>query len=357
MDAPSTLAPFIDYHAPFEIGQGELLEPRLKEVPEDFRVEEIPAYKPSGEGDHLYLWVEKTGLGHMHLLSHVARTLQIRPDDIGAAGMKDARAVTRQYLSVPASAEPRVSLIDNAQVRVLSSGRHGNKLKTGHLKGNKFVVRVLGLTDEVTSRALIAAPVLAAQGVPNYFGRQRFGREDSTLTLGYELVLGKPEPKRLSKSMRRLALSAVQSALFNQALRDRSQNSRLHQVELGEVLSVVQSGGPFFCDDVAQCQQRFMAREVVPTGPLFGSKMRRAQGEPGDREARLLATAGIDENHLARQKKLMSGTRRPLLVYCEELEVQRLGDARGGLEARFFLPAGSYATVMLGELLAKRPAN
>src|SRR5688572_29983699 len=111
---------------------------RIKAQPEDFEVEEVPAYLPSGEGDHLFLWVQKRGLGAEYFLRQVARRLGVASEDVGSAGLKDRHAVTRQWLSVPSSAESRLKELDGDGITLLSSSRHGNKLRPGHLRGNRF---------------------------------------------------------------------------------------------------------------------------------------------------------------------------------------------------------------------------
>src|SRR5262245_35856671 len=111
---------------------------RIRVQPEDFEVEEIPAYMPSGEGDYLFLWVEKRSMGAEYFLRQIAKRLEVAPGDVGTAGLKDRHAVTRQMVSVPASAEPRLSQLDGDGIRVLKVSRHGNKLRSGHLHGNRF---------------------------------------------------------------------------------------------------------------------------------------------------------------------------------------------------------------------------
>lgn len=132
----------------------------LKEQPEDFVVEEIPAYEPSGAGEHLFLWVEKRDVAGEDLLRHVARRLAILSQDIGMAGVKDRRAITRQWVSVPARCEPTIAEIDSGQIRVLRAVRHGNKLRTGHLRGNRFSIRVRNASEEAAHRAARVAEVI-----------------------------------------------------------------------------------------------------------------------------------------------------------------------------------------------------
>jgi len=325
----------------------------LRTQPEDFEVEEIPAYTPSGTGEFLYLWVEKRGLSAEQLVSHIARDLKIAHQDVGVAGLKDRHAVTRQWLSVPARCEPRLKELQHPQIRVLELGRHSNKLRPGHLRGNRF--RVVVRHTRAQPLALVQ-PILAhllQGGVPNYFGEQRFGRDNETLLQGLDLLRGAQHPRDIPRARRkfllRLALSAVQSALFNRVLAERVAGDRLHQIREGEVLQVVASGGPFVVTDVAREQERHDQREVVPAGPMFGPKMKPAQGPAAARELAVLASAGLTPAAFERYPDLTSGTRRALVVWPGDLDVQSAGPH--ALQASFTLPSGSYATVLLRELM------
>ncbi|MFM8286917.1 MAG: tRNA pseudouridine(13) synthase TruD [Planctomycetaceae bacterium] len=325
----------------------------LRTQPEDFEVEEIPAYAPSGSGEFLYLWVEKRGLSAEQLVSHVARDLKIAHQDIGMAGLKDRHAVTRQWLSVPAKCETRLKELTHPQIAVLQTGRHSNKLRPGHLRGNRFriVIRQTQPAPATAARSIVEH--LQIHGVPNYFGEQRFGRDNETLLQGLDLLRGAQHPRDIPRARRkfllRLALSSVQSALFNRVLGQRLASNSLHRIEEGEVLQVVSSGGPFVVTDVAREQARFEQREVVPAGPMFGPRMKPATAAAGERELALLAEAGLTPAAFERYPDLTSGTRRALLVWPVDLGVRSLGD--DSLEATFTLPSGSYATVLLRELM------
>ena len=157
---------------------------RIKVQPEDFEVEEIPAYPPSGQGDYLYLWMEKRGMGAEYFVRQIARRLDVPLGEIGTAGLKDRHAVTRQMVSapVPRKADSANSMI--ARCGVLSVSRHGNKLKPGHLHGNRFRVLVRDVEptgDESLTRILDR---LRTQGMPNFYGSQRFGRDGETVLIG-----------------------------------------------------------------------------------------------------------------------------------------------------------------------------
>jgi tRNA pseudouridine13 synthase len=328
---------------------------RLKGSPEDFVVEEIPAYRPEGGGEFLYLWVEKRGLAAEQLVSLLARMLQISHQDIGVAGLKDRHAVTRQYVSIPAKCESRLCAVDHPQITVLDTGRHRNKLRPGHLKGNRFSIVIRDVAPEGLERAREIVSVLATQGGANYFGEQRFGRDFETLRLGWDLLRGTRDPIDIPRARRkflhRLALSSVQSALFNVWLADRLRAGRLHQLQVGDVMQVTASGGPFVVEDLDREQPRYAGRETVLAGPIFGPKMREAQGPARAEEDRLLARAGLTRDSFLRYPHLTSGTRRPALIWPEDLSLEAVDTT--ALRIQFTLPAGCYATVLLRELMGE----
>ncbi len=154
----------------------------IKLTPEDFYVEEIPAYLPSGEGEHLYLWIEKRNCNTLHLVQQLAAKLQRKPADFGYAGLKDKRATTRQWISVSAPAatpeinEDALSALDlGADIKILALKRHSNKLRLGHLRGNRFKLNVHAVVPDGLERAQNIIHLLEHTGIPNLFGAQRYG--------------------------------------------------------------------------------------------------------------------------------------------------------------------------------------
>ncbi len=325
---------------------------RLKQRPEDFFVEEIPAYDPCGEGEHLFLWIEKTDVAADELLRHIARTLGISPRDVGTAGLKDRRAVTRQFVSVPAGCEAGVGRIETDRIHVLRSLRHRNKLRTGHLRGNRFSILVRDLDSDAAARAAPIAEAISRLGFPNYYGEQRFGREEETLRVGLDLLHGTCGPQSISPARRRfllrMSLSAVQSALFNAVLAERLRDGLFGTVLPGDVMQVVASGGQFVAIDAAAEQPRFDSRQTSLTGPIFGPRMTAPQHEPAAREGRILSAWGLSPEDFTRFAKLTSGTRRPLVVWPDELRFE--GESEG-LRFEFRLPSGVYATTLLREFM------
>ncbi len=318
----------------------------LKEEPEDFEVEEIPEHEPEGRGEHVWLWVEKRNLDAYGLIEHTARALGIGPEQVGCAGLKDARAVTRQYLSVPAACQSRLAAVASDKIRVLRYACHFRPLHTGELLGNRFRLRLAHVRPGAEALAQPIVRALMQQGVPNYFGMQRFGRGGETLRRGL-LQLGAASSRRKSR-VEKLEVSALQAALFNAYLAARLRAKSLYRVQAGELLLQTDTGLLLWAQDDERDQQRFMRREVVPSGPLFGSKVRRALPPCREREEAVLAEYGLSAQSFAGLGRSSPGGRRPLIVFPESLSVEARGD---GLWVSLQLPKGAYATVVLRELM------
>jgi tRNA pseudouridine13 synthase len=321
---------------------------RIKDVPEDFEVEEIPAYEPSGMGDFLYLWMEKRDMGAEYFVRQIARRLEIPASEIGTAGLKDRRAVTRQMVSVPARVEGQLDRLSGDGMQLLRVGRHSNKLRPGHLHGNRFAILIREVVPETSERLQALLDQLRQHGFPNYYGPQRFGRDGETLQNGLDLLRQTPNVRRMSPFLRKLALSAGQSALFNHYLARRLTDGLLSRVLLGDVMAKRPFGGMFVAEDVEREQARFEAGETVHAGPIFGRKTFAAAGIAAEREAAALVDAGLTVGSFRGFGKLLQGTRRHNLAYPEALS----GTADpSGIKLVFCLPAGSYATVLLREIM------
>jgi tRNA pseudouridine13 synthase len=314
---------------------------------EDFEVEEVPSYEPCGSGDHLFLWVEKRGMAPEYFARRIAQKLGVPPGAVGTAGLKDRHAVTRQWVSVPKEAEPNVGRLDGDGVRVLRTGRHTNKLKPGHLRGNRF--RLLIRDADTAKREAVAGVLdrLRAQGLPNYYGPQRFGRDGGTVELGLKCLAG-TAPRRIRPFLFRFALSAVQSLLFNDTLARRLSDGLYRTVLSGDVMAKWPAGGLFVARDVPAEQARFDAKEIVTAGPMFGKKTYPAEGIAAEREAAVLRDNGLSPGSFGGFGKLVLGTRRHNMVYLDDLAADWEPE---GLRLSFTLPAGSYATVLLREVM------
>jgi tRNA pseudouridine13 synthase len=328
---------------------------RIKTIPEDFEVEEIPAYEPSGSGDHLFLWIEKRGMGAEYFQRQIARRLDIPVGEVGTAGLKDRHAITRQMVSVPGIVGDRLSNLDGDGIRVLSVSRHTNKLKPGHLHGNRFRILVRDADPAAAERFPPILERIQSDGLPNFYGAQRFGREGETARLGFCLLRQEPpadtagrKPNLRSPFLRKLALSAAQSALFNHYLGLRLSDGLMRRVLPGDVMAKWPAGGMFVAQDVPREQQRFDGRETVSAGPIYGRKTFPAAEEAATREADVLRDARLTIASFHGFGKLVQGTRRHNVIYCDDLTAATEAE---GVRLTFSLPPGCYATVLLREIM------
>jgi len=320
----------------------------LRATPEDFRVDEVPAYQPSGTGSHLYIRVEKRGRTTREVLRTLARALSVPEREAGYAGLKDRDAVTTQWLSFPAARDPDPGSLSAPGLTILAVSRHPNKLRPGHLRANRFEVVVRG-GDCSPARACAAA--LAERGLPAFFGPQRFGAQGRNAAVGRALLRDERTPEALraarDRFLRRLCISAFQSELFNRWLAERIADGLFAAALRGDVLKKLDTGGLFTCEDPAVDGPRVARFEVSPAGPMFGHKLRPAAGEARAREERVLAASGVGLGDLARGGGEAEGTRRvarlPIAVAVEPVQ--------DGYRARFELPRGCYATVVMRELM------
>jgi tRNA pseudouridine13 synthase len=326
---------------------------RIKTAPEDFIVEEIPAYEPCGEGEHLFVKIEKRELTTQEAMEKLARHCDISPDKISSAGLKDKEAVSRQTLCLPVKLAEKLDSFADSRLKILSAIPHRNKLKTGHLLGNRFEIVLRGVDRSLDRRAEELRDLILEKGFPNYFGSQRFGNEGSTSRLGFELLRGGKLPRNVpyhrKKFQTRFSLSAAQSELFNRCLARRIKDELMFRVLPGDVMQVVKTGGLFVIEEglVEEEQQRFDAGTTAITGPIYGPKMKSPSKEPARREETVLLEEGLSNDEFRKYSKLTSGSRRPYLIRLSVLEISR---AKAGLCFEFFLPKGTYATCLLREL-------
>ena len=324
---------------------------RIKSVPEDFIVEEIPAYEPCGEGEHLFVKIEKRELTTQEAIEKLARHCGISAEKISSAGLKDKDSVSRQTLCLLVSHADQLETFDDPRMKILSATPHRNKLKTGHLQGNRFEIVLRDVDPSLDRRAEELRDLILKQGFPNYFGEQRFGFEGSTARQGFDLLNGGKLPKHIpyfrKKIQTRFSLSAAQSELFNRCLARRMKDELMLRVLSGDVMQVVKSGGLFVVEELLEEeQQRFDAGSTAITGPLFGPKMKMPREEPARREETVLLEEGLSIQVFRRFSKLTSGTRRPYLIRLSQFELSRSKD---GLRFEFELPKGTYATSLLRE--------
>jgi tRNA pseudouridine13 synthase len=320
------------------------LTARLRVSPEDFQVEEILGYDADGAGEHVLLWVEKRGANTDWVARELARFAGVAPVAVGYAGMKDRHAVTRQTFSVQLAGKPDPdwSAFPHAEVKVLAATRHSRKLKRGALRGNRFVL----VLREVQGDRAAAEQVLqqiAARGVPNYYGEQRFGREGGNVAQARAMFAG----RRVERDKRSFLLSAARSQIFNEVLAARVERHVWDKPLAGEIWSLAGSRSWFgpepFTDVLAE---RLARGDIHPSGPLWGQGEPPTQDEAGALEREIGAAYQdlVDGLTAAR----MDQERRPLRLLPQNLKWRWLdGDA---LELVFELPAGTYATVVVREL-------
>lgn len=383
----------------------------IKRYDEDFVVEEIPLYPACGEGTHIYFTIEKRGLTTLAAIRLIARTLGRKPGEIGYAGLKDAHGVTRQRLSIEHVDPDCVQALDFGRVRALSVERHTNKIKLGHLAGNRFTIKIRRTTPTPLTQAERILDVLVGRGVPNYFGPQRFGSRGDNAVIGRAALrddhdgaiaqmLGRPcstdgpeareareffdagsleasatawarilpDQARVCRALiranrdaqtawravhhtvRKLYVSAVQSDLFNEVLSRRIE--RIDRLEVGDIAWKHVNGACFQVEDVEKEQPRCDTFEISPTGPLFGRRMKEARLAPGELEEQVLVESGLSKDQIrVKDGTKLDGARRPLRVPLLEPAVDVGKDARGAyLRLAFGLPPGAYATSVTREL-------
>lgn len=312
-------------------------------------VEELPAYEPTGEGGHTFVWIEKRLRTTEEVARALARAAGVPARDIGYAGRKDRFAVTRQYFSAPGLAPAEALALELPGARVLAAAEHPHKLRTGHLRGNRFDLRVGGVSEQAAERARTEARRVEAIGLPNRFGQQRFGRDGSNPEKARRLLAG--EPVRADRRQARFLVSALQSAVFNAVLEARV--LPLDQVEAGDLARKTDSGGLFLVEDVETENLRAQRFEISATGPIFGTRVEQPAGVVADRERDAMRAQGVDPDDLRAPRGVrMRGARRPLRVPVGGLQLEVEPDA---LRLRFELPSGSFATVLLEELLGTEP--
>jgi tRNA pseudouridine13 synthase len=325
---------------------------RLREHDDDFAVDEIAAYEPNGEGEHVWVWIEKRDLTTPIAAERLAARAGVPERDVGWAGMKDRHAVTRQWLSLPPPARPEsVEGFDEGGLRVVRVTRHANKLRTGHLRGNRFALVVRGVAEPAAAAARASAilAALATSGSPNWYAEQRFGRDGDNAERGLALVRARGKGPG-SPRARRFLVSALQSYFFNHWLRDRIADGLLGDVLVGDLMQKRASGGMFASTEPDLDRPRVAAGEIVVTGPMFGAAMRGpTDGSPAHaREAALLTAFDLGPGDFQPLRNIAEGTRRHATILPGDPAVEVAGD--DAVRVTFTLPAGAYATAVMREV-------
>jgi tRNA pseudouridine13 synthase len=321
--------------------------------PEDFQVREVPLVTPDGSGEHCWLQVRKRNSNTTWVARQLAKFAAVPLSAVSYAGLKDRHAVTEQWFSVqlPGRPDPDWHSLQDADFQVLSARRHSRKLKTGTLKGNRF---------ELWIRDLHCDPLLLAQrigqvsagGFPNYFGTQRFGRDGNNLDEAARMF--RQPRRRIARAKRSIYLSAVRAALFNRVLAARVDNASWNHARPGEALQLEGRSACFAADSPdADIQRRVEALEVHPTGPLCGAGESLCRGSALAFEEELLR--GCESWIEGLRSAGVTHARRALRCVPRDLHWHAEGSDAGLLS--FFLPAGSYATSLLNELLCVEDAS
>jgi tRNA pseudouridine13 synthase len=325
------------YGGPAALGQ-------IKSEPDDFIVDEILGFEPCGEGEHVFLRIEKRGENTDYVARQLARFVEAPKQAVSYAGMKDRHGRTAQWFSVhlPGKRELDWTAFNSPTRTVLAALRHNRKLKKGALAGNRFEITVRGLqgdrerVDEILHR-------IGREGVPDYFGMQRFGHDGRNLAQAQALFRGELRVK--DRSLRGIYLSAARSFIFNQVLARRVADGSWNRAIPGDVFMFTGSHS-FFKDGVTpEIEERIQTLEIHPSGPLWGKGESHASDQALHIETEMATAHALFCEGLARSGMEMA--RRPLRLALGDLQWDY--PAAGSLRLRFSLPAGAYATAVLRE--------
>ncbi|MDD5406126.1 MAG: tRNA pseudouridine(13) synthase TruD [Sulfurovaceae bacterium] len=332
--------------------------------PRDFTVEEIPLYEFSGEGEHLVLKIRKKELTTWEMIAIIANHLGIKHSEIGYAGLKDKNAMTIQHISLLAKYEEKLKDFSHDGIKTLEVTRHNNKIRVGHLKGNRFEMRlkkVLGVQKDKLDSGI---EWIKQNGLPNYFGNQRFGTDGNNWEDGKKII--EKKLKINDRKLREFLVGSYQSYLFNNWLSKRIEISLLLQkyseIESESVLSLPAGtlestkeqsnffkllrgdvmmhypyGRLFDAEDLVNEASRFAERDISPTGLVAGMKTARASGNAG------VIESAFDE------PIPLQGARRYAWIWATDI-TKRYIPEKAHYELGFTLPKGCYATNVLDVL-------
>ena len=337
----------------------------------DFTVEEIPLYEFSGEGEHLILKVRKKELTTWEMLDIISGYIGIKRRDMGYAGLKDKHAMTIQYISLPAKYASQVETFTHEKIRILETTRHNNKIRVGHLKGNRFHIRLKKILGVQKNKLDSVLKWIKTNGVPNYFGEQRFGTDGNNWEDGKNLIEGRLKIR--DRKTREFLIGSYQSYLFNHWLSKRIEISLLlekfSETETEEVMKMERGllqgtkeqnsffkllqgdlmmhypyGRVFYVENLTDEAERFATKDIAPTGLLPGKKVKRAE-----------AAAQVIESQYDEEMN-QSGARRYAWIQVTEIEKKYIQE-RAHYELSFVLPKGSYATNVLDVLRGGRQCH
>lgn len=340
----------------------------FRQTTDNFVVEEIPLYPFSGSGEHLVLKIRKKNLTTWQMLEILASHTGLKLKEFGYAGLKDKYALTTQYISLPVKYEPCLETLAHPSIKILETFRHGNKIRTGHLKGNRFFIRLKKVSAVDAQKIEAVFKTIEQAGLPNYFGYQRFGIDSRNFEAGRDLAAKQVKARHKKQ---KFLLNAYQSHLFNLWLCRRVEISTLlNHFDTNEVSTLLNLSGDaakelqrqkhvfkllpgdlclhyphgrlFAAESLMAESERFMERQIAPTGLLPGERTQRANGLAGEIEK------DFDDAHIQ-----LGGDRRYAWIWAEA-PACHYKKSEAQMELNFILPKGSYATVLL-EMLANRP--
>ena len=313
----------------------------------DFKVDEKFAFDISGEGEHALLHIKKQDTNTDWLSRQISKLAGVRQVDVSYAGLKDRNAITTQWFSVwlPGKPDPDWSLLNSENVQILESCRHNRKLRRGSLRGNKFTLIVRDI-DGDSSDLEQRINRIKTDGIPNYFGEQRFGIDGQNLEKATIMFSGKRVKDRFKRS---IYLSAARSAMFNEILSQRVSMNKWVEAISGDVMLLDNSHSYFLAEDIdSEIVRRINEHDIHPSGPLWGEGELLSKGQVAILENQLVEQFPVFDRGLKNAR--LKQERRALRLSVKDL-VWEFDAAEKQLELSFFLPAGGYATSVLRELI------
>jgi len=323
---------------------------KIRKTPDSFIVEEIPLYEPLGIGKHLYINITKENLTTRQLQEKLANFFNISVKNVGFAGMKDKNAITTQTFSISEfdSIEKAKELIEsNLPVKVNWLRFHKNKLKIGHLLGNKFKILISDLeisNEEALERTKNIVKEIRKRGLPNFFGPQRFGFNGNNIQKGFDIVQGKLNIN--NRWMKKFLISSYQSYLCNKYLAYRLEKGLFNKILKGDIAKKYDTGGLFEVEDQEKEQERYENHEISFTAPIYGYKMWETTEFARELESKILSDFDMTLEKLRLAK--IKGTRRLGRLLIRELSAETKKD---GILLTFSLPKGAFATTFLREIM------
>ena len=344
--------PPLDLSLPYLTADLEGIGGRIRARPEDFMVEEVPLYEPSGSGSHLYVNITKRNQTTRAVQLQLADLFNLRPQNIGTAGLKDKYAVATQTFSIlfeknDVRLDDTLELIKGSlDVKVNWAKFHSNKLRTNHLIGNRFKIMITDIrmpTGQAVERSRGIAEMIHLKGLPNYYGEQRIGKEGESVRQGWAILQGQKtfNDRWLSK----ILVAGYLSYLCNRYLAERMRRGLFDRLLLGDIAKRHETGGIFWVNDPLTEQPRYDAQEISFTAPIYGYMMSKSLGEAAALEDEILEESQMSLETFRRMK--VTGTRR-LGRMTPRIEVT---EAPRGIQLSFMLHKGGFATTLLREFM------